>query len=379
MLLRPEAVPVPTVTEADELAELLARGDDLRNVVAQRIDVSAPVFDLEAVEVAGAVFLGCDFASAEVEGSLVRRGALVIGGFEGLPYEPFRTGLYTPAELNEDAGGHTRDAAIYAHYKQAGRSSPNILEALAQRLHDTSIDDALGDAIGETVERRLESRLVAIMGGHSVKRNDWAFFATAHTARLIASAGYQVVTGGGPGAMEAGNLGAYFADHEETDLNWALTTLAPAPDYTVEGWRRTAEQVVQRFPEGRRSYAVPTWFYGHEPSNLFSQAIAKYFSNSLREDGLLALALHGIVFSPGSAGTLQEIFQDNAQNRYETFDYRSPMVFLGRYRWGLAGGVYDLVRAEGAAYADMMTLVDYPQAVVDFLVKTPPREKQAAA
>ena len=51
------------------------------------------------------------------------------------------------------------------------------------------------------------------------------------------------------------------------------------------------------------SLAVPTWFYGHEPSNLFASHIAKYFSNSIREDTLLAVALYGIVFAPGSAGT----------------------------------------------------------------------------
>jgi predicted Rossmann-fold nucleotide-binding protein len=37
----------------------------------------------------------------------------------------------------------------------------------------------------------------------------------------------------------------------------------------------------------------------------------------------------GIIYTPGSAGTLQEIFQDAAQNHYETFGYASPMVFLG--------------------------------------------------
>ena len=89
-------------------------------------------------------------------------------------------------------------------------------------------------------------------------------------------------------------------------------------------------KIVERFPFGKENLAIPTWFYGHEPSNLFATAIAKYFSNSLREDGLLAISLHGIVFAPGSAGTRQEIFQDATQNHYGTFDYFSPMVFLDK-------------------------------------------------
>lgn len=78
---------------------------------------------------------------------------------------------------------------------------------------------------------------------------------------------------------------------------------------------------------------MPTWFYGHEPSTPFATHIAKYFSNSLREDGLLAIAVDGIVFAPGRAGTLQEVFQDACQNYYRKFSDRfAPMAFLDRER-----------------------------------------------
>ena len=52
--------------------------------------------------------------------------------------------------------------------------------------------------------------------------------------------------------------------------------------------------------------------------------------NSVREDILLSAAKGGIIYSPGSAGTLQEIFQDAAQNHYQSLGYPSPMVFLGK-------------------------------------------------
>ena len=44
--------------------------------------------------------------------------------------------------------------------------------------------------------------------------------------------------------------------------------------------------------------------------------MAKYFSNSLREDGLLAIATHGVVYAPGSAGTTQDV--DNG-DRFQLF------------------------------------------------------------
>ena len=55
--------------------------------------------------------------------------------------------------------------------------------------------------------------------------------------------------------------------------------------------------------------ALPTWLYGHEPANLFAGQIGKYFSNAVREDTILRLSRGGIVFAPGWAGTVQEVFQ----------------------------------------------------------------------
>jgi hypothetical protein len=83
------------------------------------------------------------------------------------------------------------------------------------------------------------------------------------------------------------------------------------------------------------SLGIPTWFYGHEPPNVFATHIAKYFENSLREEGLLAIATHGILFANGNAGTVQEIFQDACQNYYSSYGHQSPMVLLGSNFWDL--------------------------------------------
>lgn len=83
-----------------------------------------------------------------------------------------------------------------------------------------------------------------------------------------------------------------------------------------------------------------------EPITPFAEHIAKYFQNSIREDGLLALATHGVIYVEGGAGTLQEIFQDACQNYYHSFPqgsngsgYFSPMIFFGDFwndssHWG---------------------------------------------
>ena len=44
----------------------------------------------------------------------------------------------------------------------------------------------------------------------------------------------------------------------------------------------------------------------------------------------MTVAKGGIIYTPGSAGTMQEIFQDAGQNHYETEGYASPMIFMGK-------------------------------------------------
>jgi predicted Rossmann-fold nucleotide-binding protein len=91
------------------------------------------------------------------------------------------------------------------------------------------------------------------------------------------------------------------------------------------------------------SLGIPTWRYGHEPSTPFATHVAKFFENSIREDNILTLAFGGIIYTPGSAGTLQEIFQEAVQNHYLTYGFASPMIFLGKRFWTEEIPVYPLL------------------------------------
>jgi hypothetical protein len=53
-----------------------------------------------------------------------------------------------------------------------------------------------------------------------------------------------------------------------------------------------------------KSLAIPPWAYSDEPTGQFSSFIGEYFANSIREDGLFAIANGGLVFARGSEGTL---------------------------------------------------------------------------
>ncbi len=123
----------------------------------------------------------------------------------------------------------------------------------------------------------------------------------------------------------------------------------------------------------QQDIGIPTWLYGHEPPTPFASQIAKYFANSVREEGLLALAKGGVIYAPGSAGTFQEIFQDATQNHYKSYLIASPMIFLNSYFWGIDKPVYPLLKqlAVGYEYADMIQIFDTEDEVVDYLENLP--------
>lgn len=362
-----------------ESFEALARqGDDLRGCVVQGLDLRSFDAHWETIDVRGTVFLGCRFRDARDEADLVLRGAVLFPALPDLPYDPYRHSLYTWRELmhgwTPDHDG-SADLRIYDHFREQGGHLPHLMEALAQRIHDHAIDSALRSYLNFDEQGIPRKNAVGIMGGHGLSRADPMFRAVAETARLLADRGFLVVTGGGPGVMEAGNLGAYLSDEPTGTLESAIQSLATSPIYTSEGYVQAAFEVVEHHPRGAPSLAVPTWFYGHEPSNLFATDIAKYFSNSLREDGLLALCMHGVVFAPGSAGTTQEIFMDAVQNHYGSLGFISPMVFLGTQRYARDTRLFEVLQrlAQGREYSEMLLLTDSPEEAVAFIRAHPPR------
>lgn len=358
-----------TIREIQTVEQLLARHGHLKDSAIQGLDLSALDVDWAALDVEGTLFLGCRFPSERAQAAVEAHGAVLFPRFAERPYDPYRHSLYTPDELE------AADEEIYAWYSAAGKYLPDLGEALAQRVHDLAIDDALGDLVGDSPEARLARRIVGIMGGHDVKRGSAEYESAARVGWLLGK-DHLVMTGGGPGIMEAGNLGAYMSGRSESHLRAALDSVAAAPEPGAPAYQAVAREVRAAYPDGAVNVSVPTWFYGFEPVNLFASHIAKYFANSIREDGLLAICLHGIVFAPGSAGTVQEIFMDAAQNRYTTFDYRSPMAFLGRRRWQPdATGVYPalVAEAEAGGYADLLTVSDSPDEIAAFIRSSPPR------
>jgi len=355
-------------------AELVERFPDLQSALVVGLDLRQVDLDWGRTRAAGAAFLGCDLP-AGAEQALRASGAVVLGPLDHIGFQPYRAALYSHDEL---MAGYvpgrpetTLDARIGAHAQE-----PQVpAETLARGIHDATIDAALTRFLDDA-----PGPVVGVMGSHAVPRDAHEYRLVATLGRALTRAGYVVATGGGPGLMEAANLGAWLASAADEGLDAAIALLehAPAYDAAPAPFLDTALEVRRRWPDGTTSLGVPTWLYVDEPLNQFCTHIAKYFQNSIRENGLLAIALGGVVYAPGGVGTAQEIFTDAAQNGYTMYGVRSPMVFLGaehyeRRQPAVVQAVRDQARAGG--WERLVRVVDGVDAVMAALTELAPSQR----
>lgn len=362
----------------DEVKNLLGNGGTISRCAFQDIDFR----ELECN--AGCCFEHCLFMGCRFTKEMKTQidGTNLVFSHIDVPFNAFRNTLYTADTLyegyelgNPDSYKDCFDNKVYQHYLRMGKTATDVKETLARTLHDRAISDCVHELLSHYDERKI----VGIMGGHGLLRTDSVYRKIVLISKRLSEMGYLMVSGGGPGAMEATHLGAFLAGGDDEDVDKALAILSEAPSYKDREWLDTAMRVIDSFrSEGVQecrsvdnslrcsgvpfpflsralskeevvrgrfpfSLGIPTWLYGHEPATPFASHIAKYFENAIREDSILTIAKGGIIYSPGSAGTMQEIFQDAVQNHYLSFGYASPMVFLDTDYWTKEMPVYPML------------------------------------
>ncbi|MEN2786184.1 hypothetical protein ACFOKI_07240 [Sphingomonas qilianensis] len=286
------------------------------------------------------------------------------------PFNPIHEGLYIPEELlvgydlaDPASVVRTLDYRCFIYFEQQGRTTvADPYAGMMQAVHDASVARGMNTFLATHLANGR--RPVSIMGGHREVRGSSTYRAVAKIAKLLSEHGFLVASGGGPGCMEATHLGALFANADDAEMATAIDRLAAEQAALPKGmdevltqddkskqWVIDEEKAVglAKWMEPARlianerrsllkieneSLAVPTWHYGHEPFTPLATHVAKYFLNSIREDVLLALASSGIIYSEGRAGTLQEVFQDTAQNYYRKKNIPiTSMVFYDTKFW----------------------------------------------
>lgn len=173
---------------------------------------------------------------------------------------------------------------------------------------------------------------VSIFGSARVVEDDPAYQAAMETARLLAEAGLVIITGGGPGIMEAGNRGAKLAGGTSVGLNIELP-----------------------FEQGTNPY-VETSINFH------------YFF--IRKTMFVKYA-QGFVIFPGGFGTLDELFEALTLIQTGKISNFPVILYDSRYWSGLIDWLKDVMFAGGKiAEADLnlLVLADTPQQVRDLMI-----------
>lgn len=300
---------------------------------------------------------------------------MIVDYLNAVPFDVNRTSLYSAKELYEgydpdqpESFDTCFDTQVYRRYLSLGKQTNDIKESMARTIHDHGIYVGLGEFF------RVHSyiRCIGVMGGHALLRTDAMYHQIVFLSKRLTEQGFYMLSGGGPGAMEATHLGAWMAGYNNKEVEDALQILSAAPSFQDLTWLSTAFQVIRKYPQTKYvSLGIPTWLYGHEPSTPFATHIAKFFENSIRENHILTLPFGGIIYTPGSAGTLQEVFQDAVQNHYLSFGFPSPMIFLGTKFWKEEVPVYPLIEdlAKKGKYKNLyMDITDDPEVVLKNLI-----------
>ncbi len=165
---------------------------------------------------------------------------------------------------------------------------------------------------------------ISVFGSARTRRDDPAYAMGVELGRLLAEAGYAVITGGGPGAMEAANRGASEAGGTSVGLGIELP------------FEQGLNQWVDVGIDFRYFFARKTMF-------------VKY--------------AQGFVVLPGGMGTLDELFE--AVTLVQTQKVTSfPIVCLGTDYWsGLVDWLRRTVAGRGnisLADVDLLQLTDDP-------------------
>lgn len=365
------------ITTQEELHALLDTHERIERYAFQNMDFSEFVCEKTTCRFYDCLFMGCTFSKQmRIQ---IDRSCLIFSHID-VPYNCFRNSLYDTSSLYSgyktgcsESYASCFDGIVYKHYLEKGKTATDIKETLARTLHDHSISDALHEFLTHYDEKQV----IGIMGGHGLLRTDKAYTKIVHISKRLTEHGYLMVSGGGPGAMEATHLGAWMAGRKQAEVYDALQVLSQAPSYKDPLWLDTAMSIHEKYPQTQyKSLGIPTWLYGHEPATPFATHIAKYFENAIREDNILTIAKGGIIYTPGSAGTMQEIFQDAVQNHYLSFGYASPMIFLDTEYWTHEMPVYPLLHdlSEKGRYKNLILSIsddedDIIKAVQEFTAR----------
>jgi len=189
--------------------------------------------------------------------------------------------------------------------------------------------EIIAEFVTATERLRAIHPAVTIFGSARAKPDSAAYLLAEDIARRLSDAGFAVISGGGPGIMEAANKGAFAGSSPSVGLNIQLP---------------------------HEQHANPYQDISHTFQHFFARKV------------MFTKLSSAFVMLPGGFGTLDELFE--ALTLVQTGKVRRvPLILVGSDFWR---GMTDWIRGRlapdgmvGPDDADLLQVIDDPQAVVD--------------
>ena len=175
---------------------------------------------------------------------------------------------------------------------------------------------------------------ISIFGSARTKAGQKYYELTVDIAKRLAEEGFGIITGGGPGIMEAGNKGASLAGGRSVGLNIELP-----------------------FEQGSNQYIDSDKNLNFDYFFVRKVMFAKYSQ--------------GFIMMPGGWGTMDEFFEVATLIQTRKFT-QTPMICMGSDYWG---GLFDWMKSTmqeqfgniSPGDLDLIRLFDTPDEVVNYL------------
>lgn len=174
-------------------------------------------------------------------------------------------------------------------------------------------------------------KAVSIFGSARTPRNSFYYNKTIEISKLLAEAGFSIISGGGPGIMEAANKGCFEAGGHSVGLNIKLP---------------------------------------HEQSDNGYQSDSLYFKYFVSRKTTFFMNSSAYIMMPGGFGTMDEVFETLTLIQTGKAHY-APIVFVGREFWG---GLVDWIKEQllGCSYIteanlDLFIIEDDPHKILQYI------------
>lgn len=183
-------------------------------------------------------------------------------------------------------------------------------------------------------------KTVSFFGSARSTEGDKWYEEARKLGKMMAEAGFAVVTGGGPGIMEAGNRGVVEGGGKSIGLNIQLETEQRVNSYVQE-----------------------------------SAAFHYFFVRKV----MLSFAARAYVFFPGGLGTLDEVFELITLIQTKKISEKIPVVLVGKDYWGrfdnlLRKALLEEYKAIDEKDLEIYDIVDTAEEAFALIKDAPPRE-----